>query len=527
MIKSFLVRYVKSPRLPYILASILFTGISFLFYFPVIGFLPRGIHEWAQADRLSLAITFYDFGLDFFHPRTLSFDSIDGITGVEFPIQAYLAAVLGHIFGRSSIPALFRCVTITFAISGYFYLFRIVFERTGSFFAALIPAFFLLASPVFSYYSGNYLPDPASTALVFVGFYYIQRYLFNGYYFNQLIIGIVFLTLATLVKSSSAIYLGSTLAALLLLTYLNNSIFSLRQKIWLLLSAGASLMTIALHMIYINYLNVKYESQTFLISPRPIEDPEMRTIIWVRINELWKYEYFSFLDYGIMKASLIVLIIYLILNLKNSIKFYYIMFFSFVAIFGAKLFFELMGTQFHDHDYYIISPFMPLAVVLIILAIIVAEKYAIIKKYLFVMWIPLAVALGITGFTQHRARTHEPYKSFSPNYHYRWMQGGAAALQAVGVPPTARIFVLGDSAPNLSLVYFGRRGLVWNGEPFGMPTAEIQLRMVAHELQYLVMSQDAFEKFAPNHAQFLATCKRTTASLSFVVLEPDLSGQHW
>jgi hypothetical protein len=84
----------------------IFVVLSLVFYAPFLRYMPEGLHAWAQADRLALAINFYDFGFDFWHPRTSSLTSIGGITGVELPLPAYLAALGGVVFGRGAITVL-------------------------------------------------------------------------------------------------------------------------------------------------------------------------------------------------------------------------------------------------------------------------------------------------------------------------------------------------------------------------------------------------------------------------------------
>src|SRR5690606_15954491 len=167
---------------------------------------PRGIHAWAQADRLALAIGFYDNGMNFFKPRTYNQNSIDGITGVEFPLPAYLAALAGKIFGRDHISMLFRLISIIIGCTGLLFLFMAGYKRTKDFIYSMFTPLFVFCSPMFIYYTCSYLPDANAVGLLFVAFYYILDYL-EHQSSRALLLSLFFLTLATLIKTSTGLYL--------------------------------------------------------------------------------------------------------------------------------------------------------------------------------------------------------------------------------------------------------------------------------------------------------------------------------
>src|SRR4051812_10252475 len=97
---------VKS-KLPYALSLLILLVMCGVYYGYMLDKLPMGVHEWAQADRLAIAYRFFDDGMNFFRPATFNMEPSDGVVGVEFPIQAYLAASFGHLFGRGSISSCF------------------------------------------------------------------------------------------------------------------------------------------------------------------------------------------------------------------------------------------------------------------------------------------------------------------------------------------------------------------------------------------------------------------------------------
>ena len=102
----------------FLLWALLLAGCCAAYYAGMLTRLPFGLHAWAQADRLSPAICYHDNGMNFFLPATLNQASVRGITGIEFPVQSYVAAACGFVFGRSHIPLCFRLLDILLAGAG-------------------------------------------------------------------------------------------------------------------------------------------------------------------------------------------------------------------------------------------------------------------------------------------------------------------------------------------------------------------------------------------------------------------------
>jgi hypothetical protein len=511
---------------PYRLAAGGFFGlVALVYYLPALGWLPRGIHEWAQADRLALAISFYDHGLHLFRPQTLSLSSVDGVVGVELPLLPYLAALGAKLAGRATLVPLYRLLTIGMAWLAQYYLFRLVFERSRQFAAALLPGLFLAVSPVFAYYAGNFLPDPASAALVLVATYYLLRFR-PGQPFGPLMVAILLFTLATLIKLSAGIYLLAGLGTVLLWGYLQPAAFALRQRLLLLLLTGASLGAVLGYTLYNQYLNEAYHSSLFLARPLPIESAEQYQRIVRHIEELWVGEYFVPFQYRLLLASALICL----LSLPRLVRTEWVWVAQLgLATIGALAFFRLMGVQFFDHDYYVLASFWPGLVLLVALAttqlaLRLAAAPGLLRSALFGVAL---VALLATGLPRYRARTGNVYPPFSDYYSYRWMQGGAAQLAAAQVPATATVLVLGEEAPNLSLVYFDRRGLVWNASDEEEEPSNVLQKMTDVGLDYLVLQRSTLQGIVRRYPAFLAPFRTTVSNPRYVVLQRLNAPKHW
>jgi hypothetical protein len=108
---------------------------------------------------VALAFGFYDNGMNFFKPRTLSQFSKDGVVGVEFPILSYLTALTAKLFSRNSIPLVFRVLNLLVVAVCLQGLFGILLRFCrNALLAAIVPLLFLL-SPSFLSYACNFLPE--------------------------------------------------------------------------------------------------------------------------------------------------------------------------------------------------------------------------------------------------------------------------------------------------------------------------------------------------------------------------------
>ena len=129
--------------------------ILFLFFFlfvflPYANEKPRGIHQWAQADRLAIAERFTE-NRSVTNPATLSMKSDDGRVGVEFSGYQYLIAQpfkwgLNHNY----LPFIYRFLTFSIFFSVFFMLVFKLLKNEGFWFK--IATFIgLFSSPILLY----------------------------------------------------------------------------------------------------------------------------------------------------------------------------------------------------------------------------------------------------------------------------------------------------------------------------------------------------------------------------------------
>jgi hypothetical protein len=147
----------------------------------------------------------------------------------------------------------------------------------------------------------------------------------------------------------------------------------------------------------------------------------------------------------------------------------------------------------------------PPAVLLLVLALLNLGHYqGLAGRLVRLGLVALVVVAEVRAYKHLHRRMSDDYPPFSP-YAHLWMRGGAAQLAHLRVPATATVLVFNDPAPNLGLVYFDRRGLTWQAPDLAQVTAdELLQRMSDEQLDYLVMSPDAYARLAAQHTALAA-----------------------
>ena len=94
-------KILKNNTLYFLLVLIL---VSLFYYYPKIVLKrPESVHKWRQSDCTSLALNYYQNGMNFFQPQTHNFTSDNDTSGYcatsEIPFVYYFVAILYKIFG--------------------------------------------------------------------------------------------------------------------------------------------------------------------------------------------------------------------------------------------------------------------------------------------------------------------------------------------------------------------------------------------------------------------------------------------
>jgi hypothetical protein len=398
--------------------------------------------------------------MNFFLPATHNLWPVDGITGVEFPIQSYTAAIGAKLFGRDHISALFRLLNVIISCTGLLFLFLAGYRATKDFIFSMVPPLFIFCSPVYVYYTCNYLPDAAACSIAFVAFYYLLIYL-DKPRTKPMLATIGWLTLASLIKTSVALYLIGFLGYVLLQRLLRKHDFTRRSNFMYALAAILSIGILISYYFYNQYLNNTYHSGMFIARLRPFES-------WAELgyyfNESFKHQWISeylVLPQYLMFVAIVAAAIPLLFVTRDGKRriFMLLIFLAGTICMGA-----LMGGQLMVHDYYVVSIFFPMLAFALIASVIAIRKAIIyengLRSFRIALFSSVLIIFFFADFHLHQ-RLMPDYAGFKPGI--PWAENGRQIMEELKIPRNEKLLVLNEGAPNIALVYFDRRG--WNTIP--------------------------------------------------------------
>jgi hypothetical protein len=311
---------------------------------------PTSIHASAQTQRASIALNYYRNDMNFFEPRIQRYIDGPGITGVEFPIIYYTAAICYKMFGFDEI--FMRLIDLIIVVIGLFMFYRLTLIFIKNSFLAILLVGSAAISPVLLFYSPNFLPDAPSMALALMSWYFFFRYIKseNEKYMNWFVAFAVF---GALIKAIAILNFMVVVALIILdrLGYFRSSeygmLFKHKLRTIIKISVGAALVFCWYY--YAHYITIKYDNQTFALKPIMVDNWEALKKVWIDTRNYWGPQYYSYETYVLMMISVAVIIVAykLVDRLLLSITILYLL--------GSCFYIFFFTNQFRDHDYYIIA----------------------------------------------------------------------------------------------------------------------------------------------------------------------------
>ncbi len=433
----------------YILLISVLLALSYYFYAYTISLFPSYYHAWTQSDRFALALCYLQTGMNLFKPCTFNLMTIEGVTAVDLPIFEYIIAWFMKTFG-SEPPWIFRATTLVYSIIGYIFLFRLSKLIGASTVRSIAIALFAFTCPVLVYYNAGFVPSPYSFASVFIGYYFIFKYLKEANT-KHLAWGLFFLTIAALYRTPYNIFLFAVLIQLSLNAIICKT--SYRKEV---LYFAISYLTIIAYSIYKGMLAEKYGSMflTELLYPESFaEFQNLLTDIW----NTWKYQYFTKAHYLFLGLGALVLAWKLFaFKSWNTLQKQWTLLTALILA-GASLYFVLMMQQFPAHDYYFIDSFYPGIIMLFALAVSLIPSRPVWN----IAFVIVSVGLLYKGTLQAKAVQDDRYtrQSWDDGETTRHnFEGADVFLDAAGVAKEDRILVLDAYSTNAPLILSKRWG---------------------------------------------------------------------
>jgi len=469
----------------------IFGFIYFLTYFPYANDGPRGIHQWAQADRMALCMRFIE-GNSLSEPATLSWRTENGNTGVEFSGYQYvIAQIIRAGVDQKYLPIIYRLTTFCCLFISLFTLVYSVIKHENWFFKGFT-FLGLLSSPILLYYGYNFLPDIIGLSLIVACLYLFNKDFERYFYIILLISG-----LSLLIKTSSGIYFISFMA-IYFLKYWNKWNLKLILGGLLFISIGSAVAYYDITVV--NGRNIKYNSEMFLSQTLPTKSWKEFVQIFDTASR-FKSDYFN----GAQRLLILMLDIVGIANIKKvRIKNKNTQLGILVGL-GLLSIILLFGVQYMNHDYYVIGTFMPITLYFIIKGIARISEYIHPRTGL--------VLVGIFAFTSfslgnqkyfNRMSEHVWINNYREVYYHKWLKEAEEKIDDI-IPKDALVFSVYSPEHNFALVHLNRKGICFNAEEMGRQEGNpFHWLMKYHKAEYVICYSRFIESFKKDQPEFVA-----------------------
>ncbi len=312
---------------------------------------PSSIHVWAQCARASVALNYYDGDMNFFKPKIHRSVDGEGVTGLEFPLVNYVPAVCYKLFGFNE--AYYRGFVLLCMAAGLLFFYLMLNRAVGNPLLSFALTLSAYCSPVFLYYSNNFMPDIPSIGFSLIAWYFLFGYLRSSQESNRkLYVFILFATLAALIKATSMVTI-LTVMGMVFLDYFKFYKLQPQQKLFLhkprvLLFLFLGIATVFAWYFWAHLLDKHYKSASFAMSPVMVTDWATASEVWNIIYNNHRFEYYPYETY----VFFIVVIALLAIGWRFVSRVYFSAFF--IATVGNMFVVYFFFYQFKDHDYYII-----------------------------------------------------------------------------------------------------------------------------------------------------------------------------
>ncbi|HNW97940.1 MAG TPA: glycosyltransferase family 39 protein [Bacteroidales bacterium] len=439
---------------------------------------PRSIHQWRQADCLSITQNYYAEGMHFFSPSIhWTGTEGDGKTVSEFPILYYFVAFLWKIFGKHEY--IFRMINLFIAFMGLFYLFKLAKAILKNTFWATIIVLLLFSSPIFVYYANNFIINVPAFSLVIPGWYFFYKF-YKESKNKYLYISFLFFFIAGLLKISTTISFISILIVFSI-EFFRLGKFKKDKKIFdkpyiqiipFLLVIGFLLLWYS----YASHYNKLHHSGIFLQGILPIwgvEGAKIKPIFVSLYNELLPQFHNKFILHLIF-----LFFIALLISFKNVNKFLLLITIcTFVAVISyIILFFQV----FDVHDYYLIDLLIfPIAVLITFISFI-KDNYLYLlnsKKIKVISLVVIGCSIyycAINNRIKYKPNDNFVKTSFIVDKQqqdfYNWvafnykntfqaLETITPYLRSLGIQRTDKVISIPDESINISLYLMDQKGI--------------------------------------------------------------------
>jgi hypothetical protein len=379
---------IKNPRLRLLFSAALFLVLLHALY-AHIGIYQRmperpcSIHASAQCQRASIAQNYCNVDMNFFKPRIQRFVVNDGITGVEFPIVYYTAAILYKCFGFNEVYL--KSISLLIVSAGFLLFYLLAQSLVKNHLLSLVATFSAILSPVLLYYSANFMPDTPSLGFILCSWYYFFKYK-DSQQSRHFWLFVLFAALGALIKAVSVLCFMVVLCLMVLdwLKLFKNeqAPYLFKHKGKMLLGVLSGMAVVVAWYAYAHWLTVAYGNMSFAMRPMIVTDMESFDQVLHFMRGTWLFQYYSYEAYVLMVCAIVIILLTIrqVNRLLLSITVLYLL--------GSLSYIYLFLHQFKHHDYYMIAVMPTVFFLLLTLVDIIRKlslKYSSLVTFAFLV----------------------------------------------------------------------------------------------------------------------------------------------
>ncbi|HLP50394.1 MAG TPA: glycosyltransferase family 39 protein [Chitinophagales bacterium] len=401
---------------------------------------PHGDHAWAQCDRASVALNYYQFNYPFTDPHTHNIVyNPSGIATGECPIIPFTVSKLYSLLGFHEY--IFRLFTLLLSIPGFILSFYIAKRFIKARALQIATSVTWVCSPNLIYYSTGFLPDNAALTFFIAGFYFLTKTETPS--FKNILLFSLLSTVGVLLKSSVLFLVAAVYVALLITASAKGEL-----KVTFKKAAVVALPLLACigWIVFAKNSQQMHNSNVFklgVVLPQNFNSVLQAVISLVR--NLPKFYPLTTL----VGLALVALIYTRKFKADNFLQVFNLTGFGLWFIF-----FVLMMRNAPHHGYYHV-PFQFLVFTFLISVCVIVERdnFQFSANAIRGLMATGIVSLVIHNFTLHNIASHsdfinEDWNTLEP------------ILRQAGIKNTDKVFTAYDQSYNISLYLMNQRG--WN-----------------------------------------------------------------
>lgn len=443
----------------YSLLLFVFTLLIISFYYNyhnILTMRPVGIHQWRNTISAAYAQNYYHEG-DFFHPRTHGLLAEEGTSDVavsEFPVMYFVIAQLYKLFGFNE--AIYRLVNVLIGFAGLFFLYLFCRKNLGNHLLSFVIPLFVFTSPVYVFYTNNFITDATALSLALIGLYYLGQYYHKqdpenfGWF-------LFWLAMAGLFKTPSLLIYFAVLAILVIqhifkrLEMLPNRHLQ-RNYVWFLLS----FIIIAAWYTYAKIYTDAHGGGVSAVEIRPFWIISNKTIALTLEAMKMRFLNGNYHQPVFLVITLLLIVLNIIFIRRYNRFYSLLLLFTF---FGGISFTVLFFRSMRHHDYYQINNLMIVVLAFISLGFFIKKnKHHWFKSYWFNGILVAGTVFLIVEckkFIDVRYSDYHHYASSKNIYRYGNIRG---YLDSLSISRYDTVYVTPDHSLGINLYLMDQKG---------------------------------------------------------------------